>query len=147
MKALLEGKPLFDILPQKAPMTMVHRLLEANEQQAISEFTVLPDNPFLENDSLALPGLIENIAQTVAARSGYLYSIQARDELSLSNPPIGFIGAITKLSLHHNPPVHSTIRTSIKIEAEISEVSLISGESYLNDQLLAACSMKVFLRK
>ena len=147
MKPLLEGKALFDLLPQKPPMTMVHRLLEANEQLAVSEFTVLPENPFLENNSLALPGLIENIAQTVAARSGYLFSKEAKDNQEFSNPPIGFIGAITKLYFHQAPPLGSTIRTTIKIEAELSEVSLIAGESYLNDQLLASCSMKVFLRK
>jgi predicted hotdog family 3-hydroxylacyl-ACP dehydratase len=147
MKPLLEGKQLFNLLPQKAPMTMVHALLTADEQSATTSFTVLPDNPFIENQALALPGLVENIAQTMAARSGFLFSTQVGQAEAPQNPPIGFIGAITKLNFVKNPPLGSTIQTTIKIEAEMMEVSLVSGESTLDGELLLSCSMKVFLRK
>jgi hypothetical protein len=147
MKPLLEGKQLFDLLPQKPPMTMVHALLAADGHSATTTFTVLPDNPFIENKALALPGLVENIAQTMAARSGFVFSSQIGQADAPPNPPIGFIGAITKLNYVKSPPLGSTIQTTIKIEAEMMDVSLVYGESTLNGELLLSCSMKVFLRK
>ena len=85
--------------------------------------------------------MIENIAQSAAARVGYI----AKKENS--EVPIGFIGAIKNLSIYKFPKVGTTINTSIEIIHEIFNVVLIEGVIKENEKLIAECEMKVFLQK
>ena len=147
MKPLLEGKELFDLLPQKQPMNMVHALLAYKHDSATSSLTILPDNLFIENNKLSLAGLVENIAQTIACRSAFQFLTNKDVSSEFPNPPVGFIGAITKLNFLQSPPIGAEIQTTIKVEAEMMDISLVSGETWWNGVLLLSCSMKVFVRK
>ena len=58
-------------IPQRSPMVMVDELVQASATRAVTRFAILPDNLFLVSNHLGEPGLVENIAQTVAAMVGY----------------------------------------------------------------------------
>jgi predicted hotdog family 3-hydroxylacyl-ACP dehydratase len=83
--------------------------------------------------------LLENIAQTAAARAGYM--------AQLENKPVqaGYIGAVRNMVVFALPLVNDKLLTEIKIEDQVFDVTMISGKVWCNEKLLAQCEMKIFM--
>jgi len=118
---------------------MVDSVVYSDEKVTRSTFRVLAANIFIEDGLLKEPGLAENIAQTAAARAGYISKME--------NKPVslGYIGSIKNLSITGYPKINDEITTEITIENQIFDVSLISGKITCNGQVLAQCEMKIFI--
>lgn len=118
---------------------MVDKILYSGETITRSSFLVKENNIFVENGILKEPGLLENIAQTAAARAGYISQME--------NKPVrlGFIGAIKNLQVTGFPKISDEIMTEITIENQIFDVSVISGKITCNETILAQCEMKIFI--
>ncbi len=127
-------------IPQRRPMLMIHELEEADEQHAITRFSIERDNVFLDMNRLAEPGLIENIAQTAAAQVGYVCSQQSKPV------PIGYIAAIKDLIVHNLPELGTQIRTVVEVVNVVMDITLIKGNVYQNNQLLCECEMRIFVK-
>lgn len=119
---------------------MVDEIIHSDETCTRSKFMVKADNIFIEGGYLKEPGLVENIAQTSAARAGY----NAQTE----NQPVrvGYIGAIRNLTITGFPKIYDEIITEITIENQIFDVLLISGKVSCGDRILARCDMKIFIQ-
>ena len=127
------------LIPQKYPFVMVSNLLYADELTTKSSFIINPDNVFVKDDIFQEAGLMENIAQTAALRSGYI----AHEE---NNPVgIGYIGAIKDFEIFHLPKINDELLTEITIENQVFNVTVLSGKVWHNSTLLAQCEMKVFM--
>ncbi len=126
-------------LPQKRPFIMVDSLINATETGFESQFTVRTDNIFLEGDTLTEPSLIENIAQTCGAGFGYLQSHGSGE------PRLGFIGAITKLTVHNLPRLNDLIDTKVTIVYSMENIFVAKGENSCNGTPLLECEMKIVL--
>lgn len=84
------------LLPQRPPFIMIGRL-EHFDMVCVSTSTMVKaDNIFVEDNQLSASGLIENIAQTCAARIGYINKYILKKGIQ-----IGFIGAIRNLTILH----------------------------------------------
>ncbi|MEO6730755.1 MAG: 3-hydroxyacyl-ACP dehydratase [Ferruginibacter sp.] len=127
------------LIPQRQPFIMVDRLIRYDEDVTLSSFLIREDNIFVENGWFLEPGLMENIAQTAAARAGYI----AQRE----NKPVqvGYIGAVKNLVIHSLPFVNDELLTEIRVEHQIFDVTIIKGKITCKDVLLAACEMKIFI--
>ena len=137
---LIARNTIEKLVPQREPILMVHELISQEEKKTVSRFHIATDNLFVENGQLQAPGLIENIAQTAAARAGYV-------SYSTNEPPkIGFIGAISKLIVHELPQVEEEIETTVEEISSFMNVSVIKGSSVRNGRLLAECEMKIFIQ-
>ncbi len=139
--ALINKQEIEQYIPQKQPIVMVNELLKNTETTTVSSFTVETSNIFCEGGELQAPGLIENIAQTAALRMGYL----ASQNESQKEPPVGFIGAISKLSIKTTPKVGTLLTTTVSILNEIFGVTLIKGEVFCEGQEVAQCEMKIVI--
>ena len=64
---------ILSYIPQRPPFVMVDEIIDSGEKKTCSKFLIKEDNIFVENGFLKEPGLVENIAQTAAARAGYTY--------------------------------------------------------------------------
>lgn len=130
---------ILSIIPQRPPFVMVDNVLYSDEKITRSGFLVKADNIFVENGCLKEPGLVENIAQTAAARAGYVSKLE--------NKPVsvGYIGAIKNLVITGFPKINEEIITEITVENQIFDVSLISGKITYNGMILAQCEMKIFI--
>lgn len=138
---LITRNEIEKLVPQREPILMVHELLVQEETKSVSRFEVEADNLFVENGKLQAPGLTENIAQTAAARAGYV-------SFTTNEPPkIGFIGAISKLVIHNLPEVGAHIETTVEEISAFMNVSVIKGYNTYNGQLLAECEMKIFIQE
>jgi predicted hotdog family 3-hydroxylacyl-ACP dehydratase len=129
------------LIPQRQPMVMVDALLYSDDAITRSKFTVKDNNIFVVNGFLKEPGLVENIAQTAAARAGFIAQQQ--------NEPVsvGYIGAVKNLEIFSFPKTGELLTTEITIENQIFEVTILSGKIFCNESIVAQCEMKIFLTK
>lgn len=133
-------KDILPLIPQRPPFVMVDTLVTAGENNARTKLKITSDNVFVKENQLTEPALIENIAQTAAARMGYICK-QNNEQV-----PVGFIGAVQNLEIFALPEVGDEIETEIVIKNQVFDVTLIAGQVYLNDDVLAKCEMKIFIQ-
>jgi len=120
---------------------MIDTLISFSEQSTTTGFEIRQDNICVENGIFKEPGLVENIAQTAAARAGYI----AQQE----NEPVevGYIGSVNNLKIFALPKTGNELITEITIENQIFDVTLISGRITCNGEPVAQCNMKIFINK
>ncbi len=61
--------------------------------------------------------------------------------------PLGFIGSVEKMKIFRLPSAGAELYTGITIVQEIFDITLITAEVKENDELLAECRMKIYLKK
>ena len=117
---------------------MVDKLLHYDDVTTITKLTVRHDNIFLENGILSESGLIENIAQTCAARMGYI------NKYIYKNPvKIGFIGSIKNLIINELPEENNELKTTIEVLSEVFSITLVNAKVEIDDKLIASGEMKI----
>ena len=128
---------ILSLIPQKPPFIAVEHLLFCEKEKTTTSFTVRNDSLFIENGALSEMGIIENIAQTCAARLGYIN----RDK----SVKIGMIASVSNLEIFSRPKVNSKIETTINVIFEMDDIRLIEAQSTCEGKLVTSCEMKVFL--
>ncbi|MEO6230617.1 MAG: 3-hydroxyacyl-ACP dehydratase [Ferruginibacter sp.] len=136
---MLSSLDILTLIPQRAPFVMVDALLHYDELVTRTKFTILPDNIFVENGKFTEPGLVENIAQTAAARAGYVAQSENKPVL------VGYIGAIKNLEIFNLPNINDELTTEVTVVNQIFDVTVINGKTWCNDVLMAQCEMKIFI--
>ncbi|MBI9053431.1 MAG: hydroxymyristoyl-ACP dehydratase [Bacteroidales bacterium] len=136
---IANGEAILTFIPQRAPMVMIENLHKAEDGQTISSLPIIEKNIFSKDGFLQEPGLIENIAQTAAVGVGFEYRNEDKDV------PTGYIGAVQKLTIHKLPKLGKTIFTEVNVEHKVFNTTLINGKITCDDELIADCSMKIYL--
>ena len=134
-------QPITGLIPQRDPFIMVGELRQADHLSAKTSFEVQPGNILVSQGHLTEAGLIENIAQSAAARIGYICRQENRPV------PLGYIGAVQNLTISGLPKINDLIETEISIKNQIFDVTIISGTIRCGDRVLAQCEMKIFIAK
>jgi len=129
-----------DLIPHRTPMIMIDKLIRTDEKFTLSSLRIKKDNIFCKDGFFSEPGLIENIAQTAAARAGFL-SRQEEGEVRL-----GYIGNIKNLKIKFLPKVGTEIFTEVIQENQIMGVTIITGRITCCDEIVVECEMKIFLK-
>jgi len=126
------------LLPQLPPLVMVDRLLFCDQTVTHTSLMVREENIFVENGVFSQSGVVENVAQTCAARLGYL---------SMGQPvKIGMIGSINDFEFSGTTVrAGQTIDTEIVVETEVGNVHLLSAKVMCGKTLIAEGKMKVVL--
>jgi predicted hotdog family 3-hydroxylacyl-ACP dehydratase len=96
----------------------------------------------VESDKFSACGLIENIAQTCAARIGYVNKYVLKKGIQL-----GFIGAIRNLQIYRLPPVGTTIITKVTIMEDVFGMTLATAVVSTNDIIWAEGEMKIAINE
>ncbi len=143
-QAIIQRKEVTRYIPQREPIVMVHALLEHTDLQSKAAFSVERGNIFVRDNHLLPSGLMEHIAQSAAIRSGYGFTLMPKGE-GPEKPPVGFIAALKDFTVHRNPSVGEELQTVITRLNELGSMTVIKGETFSGDELLASCEMKVFL--
>lgn len=127
------------ILPQQPPFIMVDDLLFANETFARTQFTINKTYLFVQNDKFQIGGLVENMAQTCAAKIGYIAWLKKQPVR------IGVIGSIKNMNIHFLPETGAVLTTEISVKAEVFDLSLIEAKVMCGDKTVAEGELKVAL--
>ncbi len=129
---------IHSLLPQKEPFVMIDKLLQCDKQTTITSFVIKSDNLFFDKEVFTESGIVENIAQTCAARLGYINSV-----LNSSGVKIGFIGSVKNLNLHRLPLEDERLETRIDVQDEIFNIVLVKATVRIADEVIADCEMKI----
>ena len=132
------------LIPQEFPMVMVHGLLMHNSQQTLTSFTIEKGNIFIENGLFTEAGLIENMAQSAALRTGWI-SAKAMEEDAEFSPVVGVIGAIKNLEIFRKPEVNSRLETTIDLLTEFGSATMVEATVRKDGEVLATAELKIFL--
>ena len=134
---------ILDLIPQRAPFIMVDALTYYDPVVAKTVFTVRKDNIFCNgNGQLAEAGLIENIAQTCAARMGYEEKTEQQRDGVIK---IGYIGMIKTMEIYRSPLVGERLETTISIAENFFNTTLVETKVETAGETIATCEMKIYL--
>jgi len=135
--------PITDVshlIPQKSPFVMVDTLLDFSSETLISNFKIPKNNLFVNNNIFLEPGLIENMAQTVALHTGYDYFLKGKEA------PTGYIGAIKKVQILTLPKTEEIITTKVSILHELMGVTMVNITVFNEKKIeIASSEMKTVI--
>lgn len=134
----LQKIDIHELLPQQEPFVMVGKLAYFDPMKTVTLTEVKSDNIFVDEGVFTASGVIENIAQTCAARIGYVNKYILKKDVQ-----VGFIGAIRNLQLHRLPKAGEVIETTVNTVEEVFGMTLVTAEVKIGDELLADAEMKI----
>ena len=129
------------LIPQKEPIVLVNRLLYSDEKKSVSDFEIREDCVFVEDGRLVLAGMMENIAQTCALRTGSKSLSGAKGDGKVH---IGVIGGIKELTVTRFPVVGERLTTTVTEILNLGPAMVVTAEVRVGDETVASCNMKVF---
>jgi predicted hotdog family 3-hydroxylacyl-ACP dehydratase len=132
------------LIPQEPPMVMVHELIGHDKAETITAFTVEEGNIFLEKGLFSEAGLIENMAQSAALRTGWMSAMINESDKEFT-PVVGVIGAIKNFELLRLPEMNSRLITTIELLTEFGSATMIKAFVRKEEELLASAELKIFL--
>ena len=135
----IHGENLIALIPQKVPFVLVSALLSVSENHSVTSFVFDESHVLCHNGKLTVAGLMENMAQTAAAKMGYECALQGK------KIPIGFIGDVRDFSFTRLPSAGEELITEIVIVNQIFDVSIITGSVKVNGEEIARGKMKIFV--
>ncbi|MDD5570079.1 MAG: hydroxymyristoyl-ACP dehydratase [Bacteroidales bacterium] len=138
---IVDKSKITEYIPQRPPMVMVDNIIFCDEKKIITTLFIDENNIFCRDGFFREPGLIENIAQTAAAKIGYLSKIKGKEVL------IGYIGSIKDLIIHFLPAVNTEVTTEVSVENEVMGFTIIHGKVMSSDKIAAECEMRIFLKE
>ena len=130
------------LLPQQEPFVMIGRLEHFDMKNVSTSTEVLASNIFVENGSLSASGVIENIAQTCAARIGYINQYILKKSIQ-----IGFIGAIKNFTIESLPKVGERILTTVPLTEEVFGMLLATAEVSVNGLTLETTEITIAIKE
>ena len=131
---------VLELLPQRPPFVMIDKLLHFDEVNTTTCFEVRADNLFVEDSVLNSCALVENIAQTCAARMGYINQYIYKENVKL-----GFIGSVRDLVILRDVKVGEVLTTSIEVMEEIMSLTLVRASVKVGDETIVTAEMKIAL--
>ena len=145
----IQNIPILNVLPQRPPFIMITRMMHYDEKSMVTQTDVTEDGLgdsygfVCSNGKYDDCAMIENIAQTCAARIGYYNKYILGKDVC-----IGYIGAVRDLRITRTPNIGETIQTSINIKSSAFGISLADAViTDLEGNILAEGEMKIALQE
>ena len=129
-----------DLLPQRKPFVMISSLLSCSYERTVTRFLIQEDNVFAEDGKLVPEGLVENVAQTCAARIGFINKYILHKPVS-----VGYVCALKDFKVHEIPAVGETIETEINLKGEFGTMLKVDAVTRSERNMVAEGSMVIAL--
>ena len=120
---------------------MVERLLYTDDKTSRTSFIIQENNVLVCDGYFTEAGLMENIAQTVAAGAGY------KAMLEQTPVAVGYIAAIKNFEVHELPKTGNELVTEISFKEQVFNMRVIDGTVKCADKLIVTCEMKIFVEE
>lgn len=131
--------PIKELIPQRPPFVMIDKMLSFDKNVTETQLEIRADNIFCKDGRLMAEGLMENIAQTCAARIGYV-NLSKNEAVK-----IGVIGSVNNYEVFRLPKVGEVIITSVEVIEELLQITLVNAVVKCGDETLAQATMKIAL--
>ena len=135
---ILAAIDILDILPQREPFVMIGSLVHFDMKRTVTKTPISEGNIFVDNGTFTATGLMENVAQTCAARIGYINKYILKKGIQ-----IGVIGSIRNFEINRLPNVGEIITTTIDVRDEIFGMILADCKVMLGEKVVATTEIKI----
>ena len=134
--------PVETILLQEPPFRFVDRLESFDPSDVVTTYTVPADGPLVDRGFLTGAGLVENMAQSSAARIGYI-------SVYIDHVPvrIGYLGQVRDLTVRRLPASGEVLRTTVHLCQDIFGITLVEASVRCGEEEIARASVKTALRE
>lgn len=140
-EAQLRQIDIHELLPQQEPFVMIGKLIHFDQTLTVTETLVQEENIFVDDGRFSAAGLMENIAQTCAARIGYANKYILKKDIQL-----GFIGAVRNFEVKALPKVGDIIVTRVEVKEEIFGMTLAYATIECDGEMLVSTEMKIAIK-
>ncbi len=135
----MEPHNILDYIPQRPPFVMIDQIKEVDDTITVSTFIIRNDNYFVDNGEFYEGGLIENMAQTIAAGAGY------RLKQNGGEPKMGVIASVRKLQINKRPKENDELTTKVELISDFGTALVVKGIIECNQEEIASGQMNVFV--
>ena len=132
-EAALRTINVHELLPQQEPFVMIGTLIHFDKTLTVTETEVQKNNIFVDDNRFSASGLMENIAQTCAARIGYVNKYILKKGIQL-----GFIGAVRNFEV---------ITTRVDVKEEVFGMTLAEASITCGDKVLVTSEIKIAVKE
>jgi len=137
----LRSVDIHTVLPQQEPFVMVGRLVSFGLESSTTETVIDENNIFVDDGFFSPCGMMENIAQTCAARIGFYNKyILGRDV------QIGYIGAIRDYEIRGKARVGALVSTTVDVLEEVFGMTLAEAVVRCAGEIIATCQVKLAVK-
>jgi 3-hydroxymyristoyl/3-hydroxydecanoyl-(acyl carrier protein) dehydratase len=126
-------------IPQRDPFFMIDDVIFAEGAVTRTELLITPQNLFVVNGHFTEPGLIENMAQTAGAGTGYRAIRDGKPT------PMGYIAALKNINIFSLPRISETITTEAVFLQNLLNFHLVKGKIMVGDREIANCEFKIYV--
>lgn len=137
----LQSIDIHTVLPQQEPFVMVGKLVRFTLRSSTTEALIREDNLLVDGGIFSPCGIMENIAQTCAARIGFYNRYVLQKEVQ-----IGYIGAIRDYEILGTAKAGSIIRTTVDVIEEVFGMTLASAIVESEDKVIARGQIKLAVK-
>ena len=138
----LRSIDLHTVLPQQEPFVMVGSLIAFDAGSSVTETLIREDNIFVDDGHFSASGMMENIAQTCAARVGFYNKYVLHKDVQ-----VGFIGAVRNYVVHSLAPVGEMLTTRVDILQDVFGMTLAKAQVTCRGELIAEAEIKLAVRQ
>lgn len=133
--------PIETLLLQAPPFRFVDRLDRFDREEVVTSFTVPADGPLVEDGCLTEAGLVENMAQSSAARIGYI-------SVYIDHVPvrIGYLGQVKNLEINRLPRCGEVLSTTVRLRQDVFGITLVEARVCQGEEMVAQAAVKTALR-
>ncbi len=132
---------IHELLPQQEPFVMIGSLTHIDSTATTTETIVKADNILVDNGQFSASGLMENIAQTCAARIGFVNRYILKKKIQL-----GFIGAVRNFEVFALPKVGDTITTRMVVKEDVFGMTLADATVTCNGKTMVKTEIKIAVK-
>lgn len=127
------------LIPHRSPMLLVDELSSYSEAEMRGIASIKKDNPFLNSSgTLDNNGLVEIMAQTIAAGNGY-YSKTKSEPIKT-----GFLVGLSEFEFFHTVRLGDLLTTEIIQESRVGKFSIVKGKIIRSGRCIASGGIKIF---
>jgi len=139
-----------ELIPHRAPMIMVDRVITVNDFKTETSFRVKPDCLFVHDETLSEMGMLENLAQTSFIFLNYFF-IRPNEVLwDKEKDNLGVISNILELEVYQLPKTGDQLLTATQTElvftSDFLKICNIQGKITVEGETALQASMKMLLQ-
>ena len=138
----LRSIDLHTVLPQQEPFVMVGSLIAFEADSSVTETLISEDNILVDDGHFSASGMMENIAQTCAARVGFYNKYVLHKDVQ-----VGFIGAVRNYVVHSLAPVGEMVTTRADILQDVFGMTLANAQVTCRGEVIAEAEIKLAVRQ
>ena len=137
------------LIPQRPPFVMVDRLLSCDLTDSETMLTLREDNVFMDDGEFSAAGIMENMAQSCAARIGCINMMRSemaqQGGQTMTGHTIGVIGDIRDCVILRQPRLGETLHTHIQIIEQMMNLTLTELTTRVEGETIATARLKIAL--